>query len=137
MIERPRDWITWAIIFATMFGFFDRTVARDLGQWENNDPAISAWYRELKQPDNPTVPCCGEADAYWADQITVEGNKVFAVVTDDRDDAPLHRPHVPVGTKIEVPPHKYKFDRANPTGHNILFLSTARDVFCFVQAGGV
>jgi hypothetical protein len=28
---------------------------------------VTAWYRKLMMPDAPTVSCCGEADAYWAD----------------------------------------------------------------------
>ncbi len=111
--------------------------SRDLGQWENNDPAVSAWYRGLMQPDNPQVSCCGEADAYWADEIHVRDGKTFATITDDRDDAPLRRPHIPIGTEIEIPPYKLKWDKSNPVGHNIVFLSVGGYVYCFVQAGGV
>jgi hypothetical protein len=110
--------------------------ARDLGQWSAADPAISEWYKSLMQPDNPTVSCCGESDAYWADEIHVRNGKTFAVVTDDRDDTPLRRPHVPIGTEIEVPDHKLKWDRGNPTGHGVLFMSPGGYVFCYVQPGG-
>ena len=110
--------------------------ARDLGQWENSDPNIRAWFQSLMQPDVPTSSCCGEADGYWADEIHVRDGKVFATITDDRDDSPLKRPHVPVGTEIEVPPNKIKWDRGNPTGHNIIFLSTYKFVYCFVQGSG-
>lgn len=109
--------------------------ARDSGQWENTDPAISQWYRSLMQPDNPGIPCCGEADAYWADEIAIEGDRVFAIITDDRADEPLRRPHIPRGTRIEIPKHKYKFDRGNPTGHNVIFVGSG-GVFCFVQGNG-
>jgi hypothetical protein len=110
--------------------------ARDLGQWENSDPNVRAWFRSLMRPDMPTASCCGEADGYWADEVHVRDGKVFATITDDRDDGPLKRPHVPVGTEIEVPPNKLKWDRGNPTGHNIIFLTTYRFVFCFVQGSG-
>ena len=43
--------------------------ARDLGQWDTVDPAVREWYQALMQPDVPTASCCGEADAYWADEI--------------------------------------------------------------------
>lgn len=111
--------------------------ARDLGQW--SDPELSAWYSGLRQPDNPAVSCCGESDSYWADGVEVRGDKVFAIITDDRPDEPLRRKHVPIGTKIEVPPHKLKFDRGNPTGHTVIFLSTNGDgfaVLCYVQSSG-
>jgi hypothetical protein len=110
--------------------------ARDLGQWEKSDPAIAQWYKSLMRPDAPTSSCCGEADAYWADEVHVRDGKTYATVTDDRDDGPLGRPHVPVGTVVEIPDVKLKWDRGNPTGHNILFLSSYRYPFCFVTGSG-
>jgi hypothetical protein len=111
--------------------------ARDLGQWQASDPAVRQWYRSLMQPDNPSVPCCGEADGYWADEIHVRDGKTFATVTDDRADEPLHRPHVPVGTEIEIPDAKLKWDRGNPSGHGVVFLSSNRHVYCYVQGSGI
>lgn len=110
--------------------------ARDLGQWQDINPTIGQWFRTLMQPDNPTVSCCGEADAYWADEVFVRNGKTYAVITDDRDDRPLLRPHVPVGTEVEIPNNKLKWDRGNPTGHNVLFMTTHGIVFCFVQSSG-
>lgn len=114
-----------------------RSNARDLGQWEASDPALREWYQELMQPDVPSASCCGEADAYFADEVHVRDGKTYATITDDRPDAPRGRPHVPVGTEIEVPAHKLKWDRGNPTGHNVIFLSRERHVFCFVQGTGI
>lgn len=111
--------------------------ARDNGQWEAQDPSIREWYQSLMQPDAPTASCCGEADAYFADEIHVRGGKVFAVITDDRDDVSRGRPHVDVGTEIEIPDNKLKWDRSNPTGHGVVFLSRSRYVYCYVQPGGV
>jgi len=111
--------------------------ARDLGQWEATDPAIREWYQSLMQPDVPTASCCGEADAYFADEIHVRDGKTFAVITDDRPDEPRGRPHVDIGTEIEIPNNKLKWDRSNPTGHGVVFLSRAGYVFCYVQPGGV
>lgn len=111
---------------------------RDYGQWENSDPVISEWYRGLMQPDNPTVSCCGKADAYWADSFYVDKKtgETIAIITDDRDDAPLGRPHVPKGTRIVVPNNKLKWDRGNPTGHGVIFLTSGGIVLCFVQPTG-
>jgi hypothetical protein len=72
--------------------------ARDLGQWEAVDPAIREWYQALMQPDVPSASCCGEADAYWADEVHVRDGKTYAIITDDRADAPRGRPHVDIGT---------------------------------------
>lgn len=101
-----------------------------------SDPALRQWYRDLRQPDNPTASCCGEADAYWADEIHVRGGKTYATIHDDRPDAPLGRPHVENGTVVEIPKHKLKWDRGNPTGHGVVFLSREGFVFCYVQPGG-
>lgn len=102
------------------------------------DVDLSAWYQSLKQPDNPKASCCGEADGYYADLISTGPNgEMIATITDTRSDAPRKRMHVPVGTKIIIPNHKITWRHGNPTQHNIVFLSTTRYVYCFVQAGGV
>ena len=111
--------------------------ARDLGQWPDN--ATTEWFKGLQRPDMPPgYSCCGEADAYWCDDVHVKDGHTFCTITDDRDDGPLKRPHVPVGTVIEIPDEKLKWDKGNPTGHAILFyMATPRLVLCFVQGGGV
>jgi hypothetical protein len=106
-------------------------------------PDQDAWYAGLRQPDNPSASCCGEADAYWCDGLKtkiIDGETHnFCIITDDRDDAPLHRVHVPVGTEIDIPNHKLKWDAGNPTGHAVVFLGRPPYLFvwCFVQNGGV
>ena len=126
--------------------------ARDLGQWENTDPKVKLWYQTLKQPDSG-ISCCGEGDAYWADEQTVEddgrgGKTVIAMITDDRDDVPLGRIHETIGTRYVIPPNKITRVDGNPTGHVVLFLSyptyggdgnqiRKRNVLCFVLNGGV
>lgn len=111
------------------------------GQYAQVDPKIREWYRELKMPDQPQMSCCGEADAYYAATYTKDGKNI-AVIIDTREDAPLGRPHVAIGTEIVIPDHKMKWDRGNPTGYSIIFLSNPndegkRDVYCFVDGGGV
>jgi hypothetical protein len=106
--------------------------AHDDGQWGETTPEIRAWYRSLMQPDKPWVPCCGESDAYFA-TAKVRGGKTIAVIVDDRDDEPRRRHHVPVGTEIEVPNSKLKFDAGNPTGHAVIFLNINYEPYCFVQ----
>jgi hypothetical protein len=110
--------------------------ARDLGQWENTDPEIRAWYSGLMQPDNPSVSCCGEADAYYCDDWYVREKVTYCKITDTRDDEPLKRMHVDIGTEIMIPDYKLKWDKGNPAGHSIVFLSKMQYVFCFVQTGG-
>jgi hypothetical protein len=125
------------ILFLGVFGCLIGGVnARDLGQWDAVDPGIREWYQALMQPDVPNASCCGEADAYWADEVHVRNGKTYARVTDDRPDEPRGRPHIEIGTEIEIPNNKLKWDRANPTGHGIVFLSRGGYVFCYVQPGG-
>jgi hypothetical protein len=124
------------ILCLIIFGCLAGANARDLGQWEAVEPAIRQWYQALMQPDVPNASCCGEADAYWADEIHVRAGRTYAVITDDRADEPRGRPHVEIGTEIEIPNNKLKWDKSNPTGHGIVFLSRSRYVFCFVQPGG-
>jgi hypothetical protein len=128
--------------FLMWLGFFcSTTSARDLGQWEAGDKTIREWYQSLMQPDVPTVSCCGESDAYWADEFHVRDGKTYAKVTDDRPDGPLKRPHIDVGTEIEIPPNKLKWDRSYPTGHGVVFVTrggyAGPYVLCYVQPGGV
>jgi hypothetical protein len=101
-----------------------------------DNPELDGWYSGLMRPDAPSSSCCGHADAYWADEVHVRDGKTFATITDDREDSALGRPHVPNGTVIEVPNEKLKFDRGNPTGHAIIFLSMQGYVWCYVQSTG-
>ncbi len=110
---------------------------RDFGQWTGSDPEIAAWYQSLRQPDNPSLSCCGVADAYWADSFEVGPNGEYvAIITDERD-LP-YRQKREVGTRIVVPNHKIKTDQGNPTGHGIVFLRpNSDDVYCYLAPGGV
>ena len=139
-----RGVIAFLLGFA-LVGLFQEAHGRDLGQWGNTEPEVKAWFQALMQPDAPTRSCCGEADAYWCDDVHVRDGRTFCKITDDRDDKPLKRPHIDIGTEIEVPPNKIKWDRGNPTGHTIIFLASmawnssiyGRYVYCFVQSSGV
>lgn len=109
--------------------------AADNGQWEYTDPVIRKWYQGLMQPDNYNVSCCGEADAYWADDFEVQGNEYLAIITDDR--TVPGRPHIAPGTKVVIPNYKLKYDAGNPTGHGIVFMNTIGTVYCYIVPPGV
>lgn len=115
------------------------STARDLGQWEASDQEIVTWYRNLMMPDAPAVSCCGEADAYWADSFEVDKKtgQYVAIITDDRPDAPRHRPHRDVGQRVVIPNHKIKFNEGNPTGHGVLFIGANGGIYCYIPPGGV
>jgi hypothetical protein len=111
-------------------------VARDLGQWENQSPEVSRWFQSLMQPDVPFRSCCGEADAYWADNFESSDGQYVAIITDTRPDD-WGRPHREPGERIVIPNNKIKWDRGNPTGHGVIFLSPSGNVYCYVPPGGV
>jgi hypothetical protein len=135
---KNRHLIAGVVVIVALIAFLFSVHARDLGQWSGSDPSIHAWYEALMQPDNPTVSCCGEADAYWADSFEVtEAGEYAAIITDERPDEPLRRHHVDVGTRVVVPKHKLKYDQSNPTGHGIIFLSRNDFVWCYLAPGGV
>lgn len=102
--------------------------AHDPHHPEHND-----WYMSLKRPDSPTQSCCGLADAYWCDEYYSRAGKAYCKITDNRDNKMLGRPPIPNGTEFEIPPNKLKYDRANPTGHAVIFVNSSGTVLCYVQ----
>jgi hypothetical protein len=72
------------------------------------------------------VSCCGEADAYEADDFEVEGDHYVAVITGHRAVTTI-----PPGSRIPVPRQKMKFDAGNPTGRGIIFIDSQRRVLCY------
>ena len=102
---------------------------RDNGQWVNSPTYIRQWFQSLMQPDNPAVSCCGEADAFEADNFEVDGDRYVAVITDGKG-------VIPNGTRIAVPNSKVKWDQGNPTGHGIIFIGAGGTLYCYVTPGG-
>lgn len=117
--------------------FFSTRAARahDNGQWDNADPEIVQWYRAQMMPDLPAVSCCGEADAYWADDVYFKDGHTYARITDDRDDAALNRSHRDRSEPHLIPDYKVKRG-SNPTGHNVIFLGGGDQVYCFIFGTG-
>lgn len=120
------------LLFATGAGYSAENEA-----WETNPPEVREWFQNLKQPDNPLVSCCGEADAYWADSYKVRGDQYIAIITDTRKIN--GRTRVDPGTEILVPNYKIKHDDPNPTGHGLIFISRGDEpvVYCYLPPGGV
>ncbi len=130
--EMKNPWLAFALFFmiAMIVFLFYIPMAR---AHDHDHPELDQWYAGLMQPDNPNVSCCGKADAYWCDDYYAKDGKAFCKITDDRDDVPLNRPHINIGTEFEIPSYKLKWDRANPTGHAIIFVNMQGHVWCFVQ----
>jgi hypothetical protein len=98
-------------------------------------------------PDQPEVSCCGAGDAYYADDAEEIDGKLYAIVTDTRPDSielddgsKVTRTHMPVGTKVYVPPNKIrKHPIANPTDHTVVFLGGSPEspyVYCYEPVAG-
>jgi hypothetical protein len=129
-----------AVAILVLSGLVHSAIAREGGSWAASPQNVRDWFATLMQPDNPTVSCCGEADAYWSDTYQVEGDEYVAIITDDRGeiyDEKVGRATREVGTKIPVPNRKLKWDDGNPTGHGVVFLSTSGSVICYLPPGGV
>lgn len=125
------------LLLSTCLFSFNAT-AGDLWRLQHaNDPdaacdVVCEWVKELKQPDNPFVSCCGEADRFEADEYEVDKQRnLIAIITDGKG-------IIPNGTKILVPERRVKWDRGNPTGHGQIFINVgSQTVYCYVPPGGV
>lgn len=104
--------------------------ARDDGtMWSDAPGGNRQWFQSLMQPDNPYLSCCGEADAYQADNFETEGDQYVAIITDGKG-------VIANGTRIKVPNKKMKWDAGNPTGHGVIFIGAGGQVYCYVTPGG-
>lgn len=106
--------------------------------WDSNDPKIKAWFAEA-----PVRSCCGEGDAYEADEFLDAKDGVTLIITDDGKNL-CHdewdeeggtykscKTAVPAGTRIFVPEDKLKYAPKNPTGHGVVFLRQGNlEVIC-------
>ena len=104
--------------------------AGDGGQWADQPENVRHWFQSLKQPDHPRLSCCGEADAFEADNFEIEGDHYVAVITNGKG-------VVSSGTRIPVPNQKMKWDAGNPTGHGIIFIGPRGQVYCYVTPSGL
>ena len=91
------------IIIATVALASIPAMARDNGQWEQQPASVRQWFQKLMQPDNPRVSCCGEADAFEADNYEVQEDHYVAIITDGKG-------VFATGTRIPVPNGKMKWD---------------------------
>jgi len=106
-------------------------------RWEHLPQDVREWFARQKQHDQPLTGCCGLGDAYYADEFAREGDKFYAIITDDRDDNLLGRPSRPSGMRFWVPPNK--FNDPSPQGtkdpvpvpHGIVFIDINGNVICY------
>ncbi len=91
------------------------------------------WISTVKQPDT-RVSCCGDGDAYIADDFETRDGKFYAIITGEyAANADAGQP-IRKGTKILIPTNKLnraREDGGNPSGHGVVFLSAGGDVLCY------
>lgn len=123
------DLILALFVFAIAVLIAFHALARDDGQWSDAPATNRTWFQNLMQPDNPSISCCGEADAYEADIFTQDKEgRYIAIIT--------HEGSPRQGQQITIPNHKIKWDKGNPTGHGIVFMGTTGEVYCYVTPSG-
>lgn len=119
------------IVLLLLIAIAPRAYSRDGGQWADAPVSVRQWFQSLMQPDNPYMSCCGEADAFEADNFEIEGDHYVAIITKGKEGS------FPAGTRVQVPNAKMKWDKGNPTGHGIIFIGSQGQVYCYVTPGGV
>ncbi len=101
--------------------------------------SLSDWFENLNRFEHSIgmmVSCCEEYDAVYADQWRVdELGQLFATVTGA---GPRNHWWAPIGREYYISDYKIVWNRGNPTGHSILFVSPLTlQSLCFVFAEGV
>jgi len=91
------------------------------------------WISTVKQPDT-RVSCCGDGDAYIADDFETRDGKFYAIITGEYPGNAEFSETIRKGSKILIPPNKLNRaaeDGGNPSGHGVVFLSASGDVLCY------
>lgn len=131
---------------------------RNSSQWAQATPERQQFFKNAMRPDlvskdggPPKSPCCGEADAYEADEFDTANGNLYAILTCNDpdncnqipncdDETITCRPPIPRGTRIKIRPDAILPPRQpiNLTGHGWVFISAStKYVFCYAfPAGG-
>lgn len=102
------------------------------------------WISKVRQPQSKST-CCGEADAYIADEweqgedggwVAIITREYPAIQMDDGEGGSVTLPGMPMGTRIPIPSIRMDAEhQGNPTGHGVVFLSRTSDglwnVLCY------
>jgi hypothetical protein len=76
------------------------------------------------------APCCGEGDAFQADDFVVENGKTYAIITNGDDLYMGVKDVLPVGLRVEITPEMMAYSQKlgkNMTGHGIVFMHVVRN----------
>jgi hypothetical protein len=128
-------------------GYLDRPRACDMPSGPRQD-ICNAWISTVKRPDYRLASCCGEGDAYIADDFELgPKGELYAIISldypdiepqvgEEQDDGALPPPKASMhrGTRILVPLEKRNVlvEDANRSGHGVVFLFPGTtNVLCY------
>jgi hypothetical protein len=86
--------------------------ARDNGQWADSPVSTDQWSQSLMHPDNPSVSCCGEVDAFEACVApigVVRWSPLPACGERSTREARRVRGPLRESEPVETPPHRAEF----------------------------
>ncbi len=123
-------WLIAALSILLFSALWARATTHYAGEWDNVDPAMRSWFRNLKSPHG--VPCCDMADGHptledWRGQNEYWVPNPLAAETN-------------ADGWIQVPPEAVVYDAKNPTGEAVVwYVIQNRHVFirCFVPGSGI
>src|SRR6266568_3845324 len=101
-------WLGLALLVLLLSALWAHATTQFAGQWDNADPAVRSWFRNLRSPHG--VPCCNMADGHR----TLEdwrGNNYWI-------------PNPAAIDAIEwmpVPPEAVVYNAGNPTGEAVVW----------------
>jgi hypothetical protein len=138
-MARARE--AFAVILLVVIGQTGAVYARD--GWEGRPHVCDmapgsrlekcqTWIQTVRRPDYRGASCCGDGDAYIADNFELVNGELYAIVTVDyADDDPNN---VKRGDKILIPLEKRNHDpedAGNTSGHGVVFLYNKGQVLCY------
>ena len=89
------------------------------------------WFRSLHRQDGRN--CCAEYDAVWAEWVGTENGMYVVEITGG---GPRDHEWAPIGRRYLVGQEFIVWNRGNPLGRPIMFLSPSTlEPLCFVPAG--
>ncbi len=115
-------------VFLFTLGMRAHATTHYAGEWDNVDPAVRSWFRNLKSPHG--VPCCNIADGHRTEE-DIRNNQYW--VPDPSALGAIEW--------IPVPPEAVVYNSGNPTGEAVVWytMQTPGEVFirCFVPGSGI
>lgn len=116
---------------AAGFAICATAYAGDPGKWLKEPADIQLWFAEPRQPPSGKASCCGDADAFEAENTGDEPDGIHFRIPDGRG-------IIADGFEGVAPHDRIQSHYGNPTGRIIVFLATGTGiVFCYIPLPGL